>query len=448
MNMEHMLLAGGDSRLLLDPATHTNRYGCTPLPQPDLHSFSSSTARTISQRALQAVEQALYSPEEIRQSLTELLGIEADIILSPSGTDSTLHAVFLARALMGVPLESIVLAPNESGSGVPFVAAGLHPDTQTARGMSVVKGEPITQLATGLTLQTLQASDDILETVSRSIEAGKRVLLHMMDNSKLGYTHPSPACLQALQSQYGDSVLILVDACQGRTPRSRLHEYLRQGCMVSITGSKFFTGPPFSGALLVPPPLAIRIKNITDVPTGLADYTEASAWPPSWPGIRSALPDALNIGLCTRWTAALYEMRAYYAVPTEFRKQVVQAFADTVLPILKHCPHIQLLPLPQASTPTIFPFFIRHQDRYLSFEACKQLYSLLIAQRFQLGQPVLVGDAGVLRISSDARLVYDHWEKAQTNLEDEALQITAALDKIASLLRQFDSGEWLEGQSG
>src|SRR5512140_3009025 len=49
-----------------------------------------------------------------------------------------------------------------------------------------------------------------------------------------------------------DRVQVVVDACQMRLGRPRLRKYLDRGCMVIVTGSKFFTGPPFSVALLVP----------------------------------------------------------------------------------------------------------------------------------------------------------------------------------------------------
>ena len=41
-----------------------------------------------------------------------------------------------------------------------------------------------------------------------------------------------------------------------RLGRTRLQKYLDRGYLVLVTGSKFFTGPPFSGALLVPSALA------------------------------------------------------------------------------------------------------------------------------------------------------------------------------------------------
>jgi hypothetical protein len=46
--------------------------------------------------------------------------------------------------------------------------------------------------------------------------------------------------------------LLVADMCQGRFEKERLLEYLSKNVVVLITGSKFFRGPPFSGAVIVP----------------------------------------------------------------------------------------------------------------------------------------------------------------------------------------------------
>src|ERR1039458_6586198 len=45
---------------------------------------------------------------------------------------------------------------------------------------------------------------------------------------------------------------VIVDACQGRISPETVAAYLRQGWPVVVTGSKFFGGPAFSGAVLFP----------------------------------------------------------------------------------------------------------------------------------------------------------------------------------------------------
>src|SRR5260221_12500275 len=49
-----LLTAGGDSRLLVDPATGLNAYGCSPTPRPWAITFASTTATSISDGAFAA----------------------------------------------------------------------------------------------------------------------------------------------------------------------------------------------------------------------------------------------------------------------------------------------------------------------------------------------------------------------------------------------------------
>ena len=58
---ESFIIAGGDDRLALDPATGRNRYGCAPRPDPELIQFASCTASTIGERGFAAIETARMS---------------------------------------------------------------------------------------------------------------------------------------------------------------------------------------------------------------------------------------------------------------------------------------------------------------------------------------------------------------------------------------------------
>ena len=48
--VEDILVAGGDTRLRVDPASGLNRYGTVPRPRPDAVQFSSSTASSPPRR--------------------------------------------------------------------------------------------------------------------------------------------------------------------------------------------------------------------------------------------------------------------------------------------------------------------------------------------------------------------------------------------------------------
>jgi hypothetical protein len=505
--LAHLLAAGGDTRLHLDPATQLNGYGCRPYPRPEAFTFASSTATSISERAYAAAEAARDDliraalhhgldravaslVEGLRHELAGLLGLAglgAQIVFSPSGTDCELHALFIARTVLGTPLTSIIAAADETGSGVPFASGGRHFNTLTAHGAAVEKGRPIDGLAEDVASMAVTLREDgrvrapsemdeaVLAAVAEAVAAGRRVLLHAMDHSKLGARCPSLDCLAAIRARFGASVQVVIDACQMRLSRSRLAWHLAQGHMVQITGSKFFTGPPFSGALLVPKALAARLADVPGLPPALADYTSRSDWPLAWRGIGASLPERANLGQLLRWVAAAREMRDYFAVPADFRRRALADFAGAVSGLIAGAPSLELLPDfarlrgdadeddDEMSVRTIFPFWLRRAGRALSLADCTIVYRALnadvsavlpadlsaaqrslAAQLCHIGQPVDLPNGAALRLSAGARIVSESWSPvgeaaSLRNLQGEVAQIRMILDKIELLLRHFDA---------
>jgi hypothetical protein len=211
--LQRLLSCGGDPRLNIDPASGMNQYGCRPLPCPDTLSFASSTATSISQRAFDragdAREQLMRAAiavgideafdarvEAMRGELKACLGLlqaDVDVVFSPSGTDSQLHALFLAKALLGQALTTIVVAADQTGSGTADTSRGRHFSSATANGDRVRKGGPVAGLADGVTSIALplldpngdfrpQAETDalLLGTVEQSVANGTGVLLQIM----------------------------------------------------------------------------------------------------------------------------------------------------------------------------------------------------------------------------------------------------------------------------
>jgi hypothetical protein len=301
-----------------------------------------------------------------------------------------------------------------------------------------------------------------------------------MDSSKFGWRAPSDRCLDEIAARWPGRVQVVVDACQMRLGRTRLRSYLDRGYMVLITGSKFFTGPPFSGALLVPSALAADLDAATDIAPGLLEYSSRSDWPGNWPNLRSHFPIRTNFGQWLRWEAALEEIGAYYRVPHEFRLTALTTFGKGVERIIASSPSLRLLP-PQLrpdgpnaddeelAQRTIFSFVIRHGNRDLALEDCRKLYRALArgaanaapagdsenaAKLCLIGQPVALGcdanPAAALRISACARLVTEAWCSDETaargNLQRALGDVGAAVAKIEWLLAHSD-GLDLEGFS-
>jgi hypothetical protein len=465
-----LMETGGDIRLARDPVTALNGYGCSHRPRPWAITFASSTASSASARGYVAADRARLIHTlallrgAARQSATRAclnaarrgiaahfsLGAGAQIALAASGTDTELLALALTH-LAGAdrPIRNILIAPEETGRGVPMAAQGLHFAVDTACGVDVTFQAPIegfrpdTSLvniklrgADGAIRPACAVESDIEAAVAAGLAAGQRVSLHVLDLSKTGLLAPSAACLTRLRARHGSADLdIVVDACQTRLSPAALRAYLALDAIVLITGSKFFTGPPFAGAAILPPAIAARLRQ-AGLPAGLAAYFGRDDFPPSCPAAR-ALPPAGNYGLALRWHAALAEMRAVARIPAARKAEILTGFAGAVRAAIAANPALTLLPAPPIDRAdaepwerlqSIFTFSLRAPhapERCLTPAEARSVYLWLnadlsgvipesphIASRIcHIGQPVPLpqpGSAapqGALRVSAGARLL-------------------------------------------
>ncbi len=475
----HELLATGcDSRLTIDPRTGTNKYSCSTVPRPSIVPFGSCTASDITERGYAAAGRMLDGlravrpgPEldsaieelarqiraGIRSWLTHQGMVDVDVVLMPSGTDAELMACFLSAFSHDADICNIVVGPTELGSGSPQAAGGLHFDSLTPGGRIVSSGMPVNDAfarridvcelvvrgASGNTRPIEEIDEEVSVKVAHRIEKlGQRVLLHVTAHSKTGDHAPSLNQVAALSAHYADRIDVVVDAAQGRFSRRGLIRILRKGYVVIITGSKFFGGPAFSGALLVPRQLSVAVRHGAFLPKGFDAFVSRSQLPSPWRSMRESLPAGQhNVGLLLRWSAALEEMRSYYETPLQTRLAVLDAFermmseifdsspavrADTNIAPLVCGDHADLL---QPNT-TVFMFRLWNSvdRRYFSLNELKVISRWMdadlsaavpdasaeqqraLATRLQIGQPVQVSrdasaDVSALRIANGAVMV-------------------------------------------
>jgi hypothetical protein len=497
--LSFLLIEGGDSRLAITSAGRTNVYGCRPHPTPQTLAFSSSTATSISERAYRRAERARdelmeesialgvleafdRQVERMRQSLRNCLALDrAEIVFSPSGTDTQLHALFFARQILGGSVTNIVVASEQTGSGTAYTSRGQNFSIRTSQGKFVEKGSLIEGLADGVESLgiSLFAQDGsirsatevdaaVIEAVAGQIRLGRKVVLQTMDSSKLGWRAPSDGCLRYLGARWPQGVQIVVDACQMRTGRPHLREYLDRGYIVLLTGSKFFSGPAFCGASLFGAALADRIAAWTGLPDGIADYATRFDLPLRWFSAREALPAVPNFGQWLRWEAALEEMRAYYALPASYRRSALTRLAEAVASTIASSRHLELMggqgALADAcddeemSNRTIFPFFIKRGGRSLDLVEMTKIYRALnrdlsaalpntatgaerslASMPCHIGQPVKLpaaqGAKTILRIGIGARLLSEAWSSdAQTSEEN----IDAVIGRVGTVVRKIE----------
>ncbi|MCP3401285.1 hypothetical protein [Bradyrhizobium sp. CCGB20] len=497
--LDTLLVSGGDPRLALDARDGVNSYGCAASPEPEIWNFGSSTASTISQLAYdraalareELVHKCLFDEVEIafdarcegmREELRSHLQLSprVDVVFSPSGTDSQLHALFLARAVLGASPVTIVVGADQTGSGTVHTARGHHFSSMTASGFTVRKDGAVTGLtgdsiavplldaASGIGMRA-DADAAVMRAVEDSLAQGRRVLLHIMDSSKLGWRAPSAACLDEIARRWPRKVQVVVDACQARLGRRGLRSYLDRGYMVLMTGSKFFGGPAFSGALLVPKGLSRSLDRIEGIAPGLFDYAGRCDWPMAWTALRSRFERRPNFGQWLRWEAALAEIGTYYAVPGAFRSKVLAELSAGIASMIALSPSLRAVPgaIEESAADdeefaqrTIFPFTLLRDGKPVSIAETGAVHRALArdmneeiggsaadrqvaAQRCLIGQPVRLerpneAPQAALRLCVGARLVTEAWSpdmaQAQRNVQHILDRIAHVVVKIELLL--------------
>ena len=521
---ERLLAYGGDGRLAVDPRSRLNKYGCSTVPRPNAVTFSSCTASSTSEIAYRSAELARAAlieatlrsgsyrdacgafMDHTRQDVGDVLGIEvcdgAELVLAASGTDCELFALYAALAGHARDLLSIVIGPDEIGSGSLPAASGCHFDAVAPLTRTVDIGKPVEGLPVGrVRIETLPLRDEegeviplaeldarVTQLARAAVAQGASALVHVVDGSKTGLRAPSLACVRSLQRELGDRVIVLIDAAQTRRRLAMLMECVADGAMVMISGSKFFTGSPFSGALIVPARYGAALENVEDVPKGFGAYISRLEVPARWSGLRGALPETPNLGLLLRWRTAIAEMHAFQQVPehlknawyADFREAVIQGCNAYGLALVEAPVGERALHPDDAwdAWPTIFTFLVEiagadGQHTFADYDQASQIYLALnrdlsadlppratddersvAATPCHIGQPVrvrsrdgsvkgglrvAVGARYVSRIAFDASLGKDPDERKASQLA--GLDLT--LRKV-SLLAQY----WFEMRKG
>ena len=470
---EWILTSGGDERIAIDPATGRNRYGAPSGTAGDEVWFSSSTASAVSPRGYEAALEAVRGLaraekmwpvsgwfDRIRARLAALFGIpRAEIILASSGTDLELIALVLFRNILRRPLTNVVIAPTETGRGVPLAAAGRH----------FLKTAPFAaEVECGGLLDGLEASesrveiveirdpngvplaaDGIDEAVVQKVEAaiagGRDVLVHLLDCSKTNRAVLRRRTASALMARYRELVVVVVDACQVRCSREEIQADLDAGFMVMMTGSKFAGGPPFAGALLLPPWIVERLQSVK-LPRGLLAYTAANDWPLALRGaLDGCFAAAANIGMGLRWEAALAELEGLFALDMVLREQVTARFSELVCQHASSSSCFDLIDRDHGDIRhrTIFPIITSGGNGMpLAADAVQRalrapLRVAGVPERvFQVGQSVAVGNRSALRVCLSAPQIIDVGERMRAGKEFEAAFAPLAAD-VADLFRKW-----------
>lgn len=473
---------GGDRRIWPDPTTRRNRYGTLATPVPGEVAFASTTASNVSEAGFLAADAELRrlfdmaSPypvgfeqwfAEIRSGIAKNLGCaDSEIILAASGTDAELLAAALFVGLSARPLTNILVAPDETGSGVLLAAGGRHYSDTTALGATVESGRLIDGIKSGdIDVVTISVRNDraearsqqeidaeLIAVVERELGRGRDVLLHVLDTSKTGLTGVSRQMARQAVALAPGRVHVLVDACQFRCSMTDIRQDIADGFMVAVTGSKFIAGPPFSGALLVPSALVEAFAASSSIPGGLSDYTAAQDWP-------SALRERLafeftsefNLGLGLRWIAALANLSAYAAIDPISQLRIKQVFAKQVSLRIENTDGASLHSQDDGEhlvSRAIIPLTLtKPSGEFFTFEETQAVQLLL--RTFEegpvchIGQAVRLGNRSVLRIAASATDIaavatgLAAGQALQSAMRPVEQRLDIIFDKLSAVLRHI-----------
>lgn len=466
---EWILTSGGDERIAIDPATGRNRYGAPPGTACDEVWFASSTASAISPRGYEAALEAVRGLasahkkwpvsgwfDRIRDRLGALFGIpQTEIILASSGTELELIALVLSRNILRRPPANVVIAPTETGRGVPLAAAGRYFLKTAPFAAEVECGRLLDGLEApeskveiveirdqnGVPLSADSIDDAVVRKVEAVIASGNDVLVHLLDCSKTHRAGLRRRAASALMARYRDRVVVVVDACQLRCSREQIQADLNAGFMVMMTGSKFAGGPPFAGALLLPPWIVERLQSVK-LPQGLLAYTAANDWSL---GLRGALDGCFtalaNIGMGLRWEAALAELEGLFALDSALRDQVIARFSELVCQYASSSSCFDLTDRDywdgDVRHRTIFPI-VTSDGNGMPLAADAIQRALLAPLRrgaagvpnrvFQVGQPVAVGNRSAVRVCLSAPQITEIGERMRAGKGFEAAFAPLAAD--------------------
>ncbi|CAM9905957.1 unnamed protein product [Pylaiella littoralis] len=534
---ECILVEGCDDRITVpcDTGKTTNKYHCSPVPTPEVVSRSSCTSSSSSRRAFGSADdarhdllltwalkkgvgrdtgredfsQGLYDDgcftnrmNDMRRRLLNVLSMDrkkVEAFLTPSGSDAEFLPTALAyararrlghKAADGPAVTSIVVAAGEVGSGTAGAAGGKHFSKLTPRGIPGHPEHHVKGFSTGdvavVQVKTRSKSGAFLpcEDIVRSAAhkaltscPASVVVVHFVAGSKTGICSPSEGVLTEMQERYGERLLVVVDACQLRTEGEDLRKYLSLGFLTLVTGSKFYCGPPFCGAVLFPRAALAELEaGCEHLPAGFEDYFTRHEVDSRYSKLRSCLPEWENRGLLLRWASSLTNMEAVKSIPKNSLNTFVGSWVKEVRDnVQEKWPYLSLLPEQRTGEPyiavggvnTVVPLVVRvprtsegpdgNPEVALGYDDLRLFHRLLSEDigkflpqdlavgdrasarlRVLFGQPVKLGGAsfGVIRIALGADMLIDTFCRGNPPVAEQNFAAMGANRGFAQLLAQ------------
>jgi hypothetical protein len=428
--LDELLISGGDERLTLKE-NGKNKYFINPLEYKGLLLRGSCTCNPLNSFSYPAIMDKFNNEnvdfikirEEQRNRISSLFNFENedkfDVIFAPSGSDLPYLPLLFSKFLYPEKdLKLLLTCPEELGSGSQLAFLGKNYSHYMQFGKTSGITEDINPLFNVSMERFMARSRDgnvknnkeaIADDVAN--EKSKSIIGALVIGSKSGIEDDI-----SIIPDVSSEVMWAVDLCQIRNSKRLVNDLLDKGCLVMITGSKFYMSPPFSGAILVPKSLskklnAINVDSIKQFVTGYNQVFSKYDFPESWSDIRELFSPEHNDGLVVRWEAALELMERFDSLPREKSKKIISDWNATVRENILQSNHLQLMPQQDKTNQTIVSFKVKSKDgSWLNYDQLKVLHKKItdtpfVFEKFTnvlIGQPVRYSHGAFLRFAIGA----------------------------------------------
>jgi len=476
-----LLSQGGDDRSTIDPITLKNKYHSKTLPFYD-YQRSSCTSSSISLETYLHLEQQHFdlmaanalgeidtktlfhnqNDEILSYFVTPAIREKVSILSTPSGTDveflCTWLAVLRGAEIYGndkINVSVFVNGDLEVGSGTKLATGLKHFSERAPQGHRLEKDIPVSNFDNlEINVKSFFTRDDksnvynspesekkIYDMVKNEVAKNKIVVFHYVHASKTGVCIPSYNMAKKIKEDFGDKIIMVVDAAQMRLRTDSVDQYLQMGMNIIVTGSKFIGGAPFSGALLVN---ENDSKSFVDtemnLPNEFDQYFDQF-------GISQLVKREKNKnvwsnwGLFMRWEVALHEMKQFDRIPLEFANRFIYEWGQRVEKIIESekikvniLKESALLPSDESSLShanSIVPFEIVTTPE-LTLAQLKSIHAKMTVKRTrddiicEIGQPVQISTGDnkryALRVALGAKNVVDGYNGTNSYHFDDCLE--------------------------
>ncbi len=442
------IVAGGDERMTLD-ARGWNRYFVPARQEGVIFNRGSCTCGFLVRdayrpvdalhRRLEAGDDLLTVREHQRRRLRAVLGVDddVDIFFAPSGSDLGYLPGLFHQLTRGGVLHTAVTACDELGSGSVLAHESRYFSQQNQLSQGNAVGTSVSGPGPKVTAFPTRGPDGVVidhrEALLLAIETETVTAVQLVWSSKTG-VRDDPTLVDDVLAR---GAAVWIDLCQLRPPIDVAAMFVRRGCVVMITGSKFFQAPPFCGALLVPAPISERLRDATGDIHGYERLFTALDAPASWRPLVQQLSGASNVGLTLRWEAALCEMEAFCTLDQISVSDTIARWrAALVRELLDTDDAFDVISDPDD--PTIVSFRCLRAGRALGLGELNGVYRRVISARRSLpgyerafiGQPVESGGMAMLRLALGANDIRKLLDGSETVDDDRRL-----VDLIHSAIR-------------